>query len=242
MRVQNWLEETLRREYRLIRVLREDDDGGLYQLRHRVLRRDVLVRRQTGGSAEVYRRLSRLQCPHLPQVYAVTEQAGVLLVVEEYIDGITLYDQLQVARPDRAGVERVAAAVLRAMHALHQNDIIHRDIKLSNIMIEKTGVVKLIDFHISRLYKPLCENDTRCFGTVGYAAPEQQAGVAQTTPQSDIYSFGVLLNLLLTGEHPSKVLYKSGRWGRIIRRCIHVNPSERFGSAEEILRQFMLRA
>lgn len=238
--MQRWLEETLRQEYRLIRVLRENTDSGLYRMRHRTLDRDVVVRRQNGGSAEVYRRLSRLQSPHLPAVYAVTEREGVLVVVEEFIDGITLYDQLQTAPLTRAGAERVAVAVLKALYALHQNDIIHRDVKLSNIMIEKTGVVKLIDFHISRIYKPLCESDTRYFGTVGYAAPEQEAGVAQTSPQSDIYSFGVLLNLLLTGAHPSHTLYKTGRLGRIIRRCIHVNPAQRFGSAEEILRQVML--
>lgn len=238
--MQEWLESVLRGEYRLVRVLQEDGESGLYQVRHRELERDLLVRRQVGGSAEVYKRLSRIVSPHLPQVYAVTEQEGMLLVVEEYIDGITLYDQLQSVRLDRVGVERIAVAVLRALHALHQHDIIHRDIKLSNIMIEKTGVVKLIDFNISRIFKPLSESDTRYFGTVGYAAPEQQAGLTQTTPQSDMYSFGVLLNLLLTGEHPSKTLHKSGRWGRIIRRCIHVNPRERFDSVEEILRQIML--
>ena len=86
----------------------------------------------------------------------------------------------------------------------------------------------LIDFDASRIFKSNTNQDTQILGTTGYAAPEQY-GIAQTDERADIYSLGVLLNIMLTGKHPSKEL-ASGRLGRIVQKCTMVNPEKRYKS------------
>ena len=74
--------------------------------------------------------------------------------------------------------------------------------------------------------------DTVIMGTVGYASPEQ-LGVGESDARTDIYAVGVLLNVMITGKHPSEKLAK-GKAGRIIRKCTSVNPDERYQSAEKL--------
>ncbi len=77
--------------------------------------------------------------------------------------------------------------------------MIHRDIKPQNIIMDKTGRIKLIDFGISRVFQESAKNDTVYFGTKEFSPPEQY-GFSQTDNRSDIFSFGVVLCWLLTGE------------------------------------------
>ena len=84
----------------------------------------------------------------------------------------------------------------------------------------------LIDFDAARLHKPEHETDTLILGTTGFAAPEQY-GLSQTDPRSDLYSVGILMNVMLTGQHPSKRL-APGRLGRVVERCTRVNPQRRY--------------
>ena len=84
----------------------------------------------------------------------------------------------------------------------------------------------LIDFDAARLYRNGSGNDTQILGTTGFAAPEQY-GIAQTDERADIYSLGVLLNIMLTGRHPSRGL-ASGRLGRIVQKCTMTAPEKRY--------------
>ena len=86
----------------------------------------------------------------------------------------------------------------------------------------------MIDFDAARIFKNENENDTRILGTTGYAAPEQY-GISQSDERADIYALGVLLNIMLTGKHPSKEL-AAGRMGRIIQKCTMMNPKKRYKS------------
>ena len=81
---------------------------------------------------------------------------------------------------------------------LHHQNIIFRDLKPSNIMVEQSGMVRLIDFGIARLFKPGKASDTAAIGTLGYAPPEQYGSI-QTDLRSDVYSLGATLRTLLTG-------------------------------------------
>ena len=92
----------------------------------------------------------------------------------------------------------------------------------------------LIDFDASRIVKAEHDADTVILGTVGFAAPEQY-GLSQSDERADIYSLGVLLNVMLTGKHPSKKLV-SGKMGRIVRRCTMVNPKERYQNVHSLMR------
>ena len=99
--------------------------------------------------------------------------------------------------------------------------------KPENVIIRGSEAI-LIDFDASRIFKSDTNQDTQILGTTGYAAPEQY-GIAQTDERADIYSLGVLLNIMLTGKHPSKEL-ASGRLGRIVQKCTMVNPEKRYKS------------
>ena len=102
---------------------------------------------------------------------------------------------------------------------------VHRDIKPENVIL-RGGDAVLIDFDAARIHKPQAETDTQVLGTTGFAAPEQY-GLGQSDARTDIYSLGVLMNVMLTGQHPSKKLAE-GRIGRIIQRCTQVNPAKRY--------------
>ena len=102
---------------------------------------------------------------------------------------------------------------------------VHLDIKPDNVLL-RGGDAVLIDFDAARLYKSELENDTQVLGTTGYAAPEQY-GLTQSDSRADIYALGILLNILLTGQHPSRQL-AAGRLGRIVQRCTMVAPSKRY--------------
>ena len=84
----------------------------------------------------------------------------------------------------------------------------------------------LIDFDAARFHKLEAENDTQILGTTGFAAPEQY-GLSQSDLRADIYAVGILINVMLTGEHPSRRLVE-GRMSRIVDRCTHVNPQWRY--------------
>ncbi len=98
-------------------------------------------------------------------------------------------------------------------------------------MIGKDGRVVLIDLNAARRVSSATK-DTVILGTVGYASPEQ-LGIAQSDPRSDIYAAGVLLNVMITGKHPSEKIAK-GKAGRIVRKCTSINLDQRFDSAERL--------
>ena len=98
-------------------------------------------------------------------------------------------------------------------------------------MVTPGGRVVLIDFNASRIISS-AKKDTVVMGTVGYASPEQ-LGVAQSDARTDVYAAGVLLNVMLTGKHPSEYLAK-GKAGRIVKKCTAINPNDRYQSAEKL--------
>lgn len=129
------------------------------------------------------------------------------------------------------GALRVMREVCAGLSVLHENGIVHRDVKPENVMVEANGRVVLLDFNTSR---SLSQNsrDTVVMGTVGFAPPEQ-LGVARTDARTDVYAAGVMLNVLLTGKHPAEQL-APGRYGRIVRKCTAVNPNDRYPTAKAL--------
>ena len=223
----NWLEQALQSEYDVVSILNE----RLVRLRHRDLQQDLLKIR-TKGDAAVYRALMRISHPNLARLYDIFEDGEELLLLEEYIDGTTVSDLLTAGLYTEEGVRTVCAALCDGLYALHTVGIIHRDIKPENIMIESSGRVILIDYDAARIFKNGRSQDTRILGTAGYAAPEQ-FGIAQTDERSDIYSLGILMNVMLTGCHPSSRLY-NGKLRKVIERCTHIDPAARFRDTTEL--------
>lgn len=153
-------------------------------------------------------------------------------MLEEYIDGQTISEYLSDDLYTLSGVKSVISSLCDALDFLHSNKIIHKDIKPENVMIDKNGVVKLIDFDSARIYKPYRSEDTKMLGTHGYAAPEQY-GLNQTDERTDIYALGVLMNVMLTGEPPERKLY-NGKLKNVIIKCTQTIPDKRFQNVNEL--------
>lgn len=184
------------------------------------------------GSTEVYEKLQEIHCSNLPAIEYVKETDGLAVIVEEYIQGDTL-DFLLENKPLREEYAiRILQQVCQGLRYLHDFGAVHRDIKPENIILRGDEAV-LIDFDASRICKPTHTADTQIMGTTGYAAPEQY-GLAQTDARTDIYALGVLLNVMLTRQHPATTLAE-GPLRQVIETCTATNVDKRYGSVEDLL-------
>lgn len=225
------LEDILKEQYSVVKVFKKTDEKSIVLLRHNQLQKNIICRRFR-GNCETYKVLQGIRFKNLPIVYEVMEKDGIVLALEEFIKGTTVADILSNGLYSEKGVKSVVKSVCDALSVLHSYGIVHRDIKPENIMIADDGTVKLIDFDVSRVFKNGQSKDTVIIGTAGYAAPEQ-LGFAQSDERTDIFALGVLMNVMLTGEHPTNKLYK-GKMRRIIEKCIQLDPQKRYKNVDEL--------
>ncbi len=228
-----WLLERLKQEYEIVRLLKESPRGSIQLIRHRKSGQRFILRRFT-GNGEVYRKLLDCSCRHLPLIYEAAEQDGENLVIEEFVEGDTLGFLLQGALFSAQETRQIVRQLCQALWVLHSMAAVHRDVKPENVILRGADAI-LIDFDAARLHKPQAEADTQILGTTGFAAPEQY-GLSQSDTRTDIYSLGVLMNVMLTGEHPSKRLAE-GHMGRIVERCTRVNPAKRYQSVLRLMEE-----
>ncbi|MGN0569654.1 MAG: serine/threonine-protein kinase [Candidatus Fimenecus sp.] len=225
------LDEILKDQYMVVKVLKKTEAKSIVLLRHKTLQKEIVCRKGQ-CNADVYRILSAISFSNLPAVYDVAVTENQVTVLEEFVKGTTVSDLLCRGLYNERGVKTVIKSVCDALTVLHNHGIVHRDIKPENVMITDKGTVKLIDFDAARLYKNGQSADTKIIGTAGYAAPEQ-LGLAQSDERTDIFAVGVLMNVMLTGEHPSKKMY-SGKLSKIIEKCIQLDPQKRYATAAEL--------
>ena len=222
--IYTWLSNALKTEFKTVRTLKESPRGSVQLLRHIATGQRFVLRHFT-GNPEVYQKLLDYTCPNLPTTLEVARQGDENLVLEEFIQGDTLGFLLQGALFTPEETRKIVLQICRALWVLHSIGAVHRDVKPENVILRGSEAV-LIDFDAARLHKPEMDNDTQILGTTGFAAPEQY-GLSQSDLRTDIYSVGILINVMLTGEHPSKKL-AGGKMGRIVDRCTHVNPQRRY--------------
>lgn len=223
--------EAVTTEYDTLRVLKQSPRGTVSVVRHKKSGTRYVFRRYS-GSGEVYRRLLPVLCPHLPQIMEAAEQDGQTAVLEEYVQGDTLAELLMGARLTEREARQVTMQLCQALHVLHSMGAVHRDVKPENVILRGSNAV-LIDFDAARIYKVASESDTQVLGTTGFAAPEQY-GIFQSDERADIFSLGVLLNIMLTGKHPSREM-AAGKMGRIVRKCTMTAPEQRYQSARALM-------
>ena len=182
------------------------------------------------AEAEILRRLSG---PGLPAFAGVYENDLMRCTLREYIPGRTL-DRVAAEGMSEAQVREIGLGLCAVLRRLHNQDppVIHRDIKPQNVVLTDTGEVFLIDFGISRRYDSAAGEDTVFAGTRGFAAPEQY-GFAQTDCRSDIFSLGVLLCWLMTGQTQLGEA-SAGGLERCIRRCTAFDPKDRYQSVDAV--------
>jgi len=226
-----YLSQAVQTHFDCLKILKEGPRGQVQLLRHRESGQRFVFRRFL-GDGKVYRRLLQVDCPYLPRIYEVAEWDNQVLVLEEYIPGDSLTFLLEGGPLPRRTVKKIGRQLCAALSVLHETGIVHRDIKPDNIILRGDTAV-LIDFDAARIYDPGQQQDTRVLGTIGFAAPEQ-FGFVQSDHRADIYSMGVLLNVMLTGKHPS-MEQVGGNLGRIIARCTAMNPKNRYQSVQQLM-------
>jgi serine/threonine protein kinase/Flp pilus assembly protein TadD len=157
---------------------------------------------------------SALNHPNIITIYEIGETNGSHFIASEYVQGDTLHDRLRKTSLDLKTTLDVAIQVASALNAAHKAGIIHRDIKPENVMIRPDGLVKILDFGIAKLsakkagptdedaataLKPQGTSPGVIIGTANYMSPEQARGKEIST-QSDIFSFGIVLYEMVTGQ------------------------------------------
>ena len=222
--IYNWLSNFLQEEYGEVRLLKESSRGSVRLIQHKATGQKFILRQFT-GNAEVYRKLLGCSCPNLPTIYEVAEKNGENLVLEEFVEGDTLDFLLREALFSPEETRKIVMQLCRALWVLHDLGAVHRDVKPDNVILRGDTAV-LIDFDAARVYKTEQAADTQILGTTGFAAPEQY-GMSQSDSRADLYSVGVLINVMLTGEHPSTQL-APGHLGRVVEHCTRVNPAKRY--------------
>ncbi len=216
--------------YSLVSVLSNKNGCRVLRLRNHTQQKDLVLRSFSEPIA-AYEELYAIQCENLPVVYDCVLLKDGQIVLEEYIDGITVAQVMESGKYTYSGAKTVIKAVCRALTVLHERGLVHRDVKPENIIIDKNGRVVLLDFNAARKIR-VASKDTVVMGTVGYASPEQ-LGVSQSDARTDIYAAGVLLNVMITGKHPSEQLAR-GKAGHIVRKCTNVNPDDRYQTTEKL--------
>lgn len=174
----------------------------------------------------------------LPVFIAEYKNDEMLCVVREYVQGIPLDRYTAERKLTQEQVISIGLQLCDILSYLHgqKPPIIHRDIKPQNIIVDTAGKIKLIDFGISRKYDEYAMEDTLCYGTKYFAAPEQY-GFSQTDCRSDIFSLGVLLSWLLTEKLDIKIALskiENKHLREIIKKSTSFAPENRYDSADKV--------
>ena len=214
-----------------IKVMRRGDDGDAAFVER--FRREALT-------------MAKLSHPNIVNVIDCGEAgADLLFIVMEFVEGT---DLMKVIRSGGVTQELALALMPQICDALqfaHERGIVHRDIKPSNILLTREGRIKIADFGLAR---PVDHGDTRTrtgegLGTPEYAAPEQLKSGDSVDHRADIYSLGVMLYQMLTGQIPrgawqlpSKASSVDVRWDEIVTQAMQNDPGERYETAVALKR------
>jgi len=230
-------------QIQLIRDIKEDEKVKISLVFYEILQAPCILKVcKNRNVTAVYQSLMPLRHPNLAIVYDAIYASPNTYIIEEWIGGKNLSEWLERKKVfTEKETVRIMQEVCKGLEVLHHHipPIVHNDIKLSNIMEGEDGRIKLFDYDISRYYKDGATQNTRLFGTKDYASPEH-FGFGQSEPSSDIFSLGITMHVMLTGqgltlEHKS--VYK-GRLNRIIKKCIQIDRKKRYATASDLIWQF----
>ncbi len=196
-------------QYRVLERIGAGGMGEVFRAVHSQLGRPVAIKILSPGAATAKDRFfnearihATLRHPNIATLFEFLEEKNHCCLVMEYVDGAMLADEVaRGAMPPKRALE-IFSPLVEAVGYLHNHEIVHRDIKSSNVKINAAGEVKLLDFGIAQSgYTPRLTQAGNVIGTLEYLSPEQLLG-EDATPQSDIWALGVLLFEMTTGQLP----------------------------------------
>ncbi|MEI6176570.1 MAG: serine/threonine-protein kinase [Verrucomicrobiota bacterium] len=252
--------------YEILECLGRGGMGVVYKARQKSLNRLVAIkilapeRVDDGRFAERFtieaELLAKLSHPHIVTIHDFGETAGLFYLVMEFIDGVNLRDLLRDGKIEPEQALAIVPPICDALQYAHDKGIVHRDIKPENLLLDREGRIKIADFGIAKLIGTVASvYDRRWFssasevrqtdatinaGTIGYSAPEQASDPQHVDQRADIYSLGVVLYEMLTGERPnnelvapSKKVQIDVRLDEIVLRALERTPALRYQTAGE---------
>ena len=242
-------------QFEILEFLGQGGMGFVYKARQPRLDRLVALKvlapdpENRGRFAERFEReaqaLARLSHPNIVAVYEFGEAGGLYFLAMEFVDGANLRNLIrgQALKPEQALA--IVPAICDALQFAHTNGIVHRDIKPENILLDKQGRVKIADFGIAKMSgqerREALTAEQQAIGTPHYMAPEQIERPTQVDHRADIYSLGVVLYEMLTGELPlgkfalpSKKVQVDVRLDDVVLRALEKEPARRYQQAGDV--------
>jgi len=258
-------------DFKIIKKLGSGGMGAVYLAEQLSLKRRVAVKviaPQVAGDAEYVARFKReatsaaqLVHPNIIQIYSIGEHKGLHYIAMEYVEGKSVGDMLREKSPmDVTEAANIIAQALKGLARAHSMKIIHRDIKPDNLMVNKSGEVKIADFGLARMTAQQDATLTvsgAVMGTPHYMSPQQAEG-KELNQQADIYSLGATFYHMVTGSTPfdgdsaMSILYKAGtakvepphkrnpkvpaELSRLIEKMMARDLALRYATCEDVLR------
>src|SRR5262249_34261454 len=218
--------------FELLGVLGHGAFGTVYKAHDPELDRPVAVKVPRAGNLAGPQELDRflrearsaaqLRHPAIVPVHEVGQRDGLPYLVSDFVPGVTLADQLSARRPGFREAAELVAAVADALQYAHEQGVVHRDIKPSNIMLTEDGRPWVMDFGLAKREagEVTMTVEGQVLGTPAYMAPEQARGEGHAVDgRGDVYSLGVVLYQLLTGELPFR-----GTQRMLLHQVLHDEP------------------
>jgi len=198
--------------------------------------------------------LSQLNHPGIVTIHDVIDHQEGVFIVMEYVEGDSLENFLRTHRADLPLALRIAKKIVETVKTAHEHNLIHGDLKPSNIILTPEGNIKLLDFGLSRFFN-IPSSDNNITGTFPYISPEQISG-SPADEQTDIYALGMIIYQLVTGAipftkdnqaaqiyaimnetpTPPRTINKSlsENFNRIILRCLEKDVARRYSSVKSL--------
>ena len=240
----------------IVRLIGQGGMGSVYQARQPDLDRDVALKilapelSRDPAFAERFARearaLGKLNHPNIVTVFEHGEKSGYFYLLMEYVDGVNLRQAMRAGRFTPEQALAIVPGICDALQAAHAQGIWHRDIKPENILLDARGEVKIADFGIARMVGDPQRNFTLtmtggALGSAAYMAPEQHETPRDVDHRADIYSLGVVIYEMLTGElplgrfpAPSQRAAVNARIDEIVFRTLEKERELRQQSADEV--------
>ncbi|MFK7766231.1 MAG: protein kinase [Mariniblastus sp.] len=190
--------------------------------------------------------LAKLSHPNIVTVHDFGQAGEIYFFIMEFVDGINLRQMLQAGNMAPKHALEVVPAICDALQYAHDKGIVHRDIKPENIMVDTEGKVKIADFGLAKLLDkktagPTLTQAHQVMGTMHYMAPEQFERPLEVDHRADIYSLGVVIYELLTGElplgrfaPPSRKVVVDARLDEIVMQSLEKEPGLRYQRVSDV--------